>query len=159
MRKLTTAEWIEKAKIVHGNKYSYNSTIYTKAKESVSIVCVVHGVFIQTAQHHISGHGCPKCSNNYKYTNVEFILKANEAHKNKYTYKNCIYSNNKLKITITCSLHGDFLQAPMNHLQGQGCPTCNKVNTQDFIRKAISEKIKRYYKRITEKPKKVFCPF
>lgn len=138
MRKLTTEQWIEKAKEVHGDKYDYTNTIYTKAKDYVSIVCLVHGVFTQTAQLHTAGHGCPKCSNNYNYTNAEFIIKANEVHDNKYTYKNCIYSNNKAKIVISCPVHGDFEQTPMNHLQGQGCPICNKVSTQDFIEKAKS---------------------
>lgn len=34
-----------------------------------------------------------------------------------------------------------------------------KVNTQDFIRLAIAEKIKRDYDKIKVKEKKVFCPF
>ena len=136
MRKLTTTEWIKKAIAVHGDKYSYTNTIYTKAKDPISIVCLEHGVFTQTAQHHISGHGCPKCSNNYNYTNEEFIEKANKVHNNKYTYKNCVYSNNKTKIKITCPVHGEFEQTPDSHLKGYVCPICNKTSTQDFIEKA-----------------------
>lgn len=163
MRKLTTAEWIEKAKAVHGDRYSYDNTSYTKAKNLVSIVCVVHGVFTQTAQHHISGHGCPKCANNHKYTNAEFIIEANILHEHKYTYKNCVYSNNKSKILITCSAHGDFEQTPMNHLQGQGCPICNKVNTQDFIEKAKGVHGARYnYSKVDYKEHSnkvtILCP-
>lgn len=136
MRKLTTTEWIEKAKIVHGDRYSYITTNYTTAKNPVSIVCSVHDVFTQTAQHHISGHGCPKCANNHNYTNAEFITEANILHEHKYTYKNCAYSSSKSKVLITCPTHGDFMMTPNNHLQGQGCPICNKVSTQDFIEKA-----------------------
>lgn len=136
MRKLTTEEWIEKAKIVHGDRYSYSNTEYTKAKDNVSIICRIHGVFKQTAQHHIAGHNCPKCTNNSKYTSSEFSEKAKSIHKNKYDYKKCIYINNKTKVVITCPTHGDFEQTPNNHLNGKGCPICNKVDTQDFIKKA-----------------------
>ena len=57
-------------------------------------------------------------------------------YKNKYDYKKCIYINNKTKVVITCPTHGDFEQTPNNHLNGKGCPICNKVDTQDFIKKA-----------------------
>ena len=136
MRKLTTAEWIEKAKIIHGDRYSYSTTKYTTAKNLVSIVCSIHGIFIQTAQHHTSGHGCPKCANNHNYTNAEFIVEASMLHEQKYTYKNCVYSSSKSKVLITCPTHGDFMMTPNSHLQGKGCPICNKVNTQSFIEKA-----------------------
>lgn len=136
MRKLTTAEWIEKAKTVHGDRYSYITANYTTAKNLVSIICSAHGVFTQTAQHHTSGHGCPKCANNHNYTNEEFIVEANMLHEHKYTYKNCVYSSSKSKVLITCAAHGDFMMTPNNHLQGKGCPICNKINTQDFIEKA-----------------------
>lgn len=33
------------------------------------------------------------------------------------------------------------------------------VDVADFIRKAISEKIKREYKNLLPKPKKEYCPF
>ena len=28
------------------------------------------------------------------------------------------------KVIITCAKHGDFLQAPHEHMKGQGCPKC-----------------------------------
>jgi hypothetical protein len=38
-------EFIDKARIVHGDKYEYDLVEYKKAKTKVKIKCSVHGVF------------------------------------------------------------------------------------------------------------------
>jgi len=47
--KLTTEKFIERSKIVHGNKYDYSQTEYKSAHEKVKIICPTHGVFEQKA--------------------------------------------------------------------------------------------------------------
>ena len=74
-----------------------------------------------------------------KMTIEEFIRKGNEIHNNEYSYEKSKYNGNKIKILITCELHGDFLQLPYNHLMGKGCQICggNKKNTKEsFISKS-----------------------
>ena len=74
-----------------------------------------------------------------KLTTEEFISKAVKIHNNKYNYSKVTYVNNRTKITITCSIHGDFKQTPNNHLNGKGCPVCSgnvKLTTSEFISKA-----------------------
>ena len=56
----------------------------------------------------------------------KFLAKAKEIHNGKYTYSNFVYVNNTTKGYITCPIHGDFLQTPKNHMNGQGCPICGK---------------------------------
>lgn len=59
----------------------------------------------------------------------KFIEKATEVHKGKYTYEKVNYINNKTKVTITCSLHGDFQQTPSCHVyKKEGCPICAKLS-------------------------------
>jgi len=53
---------IERAKQVHGDKYSYELVEYTKKKDVISIICPDHGVFEQRSENHLYGQGCPKCS-------------------------------------------------------------------------------------------------
>lgn len=53
-------------------------------------------------------------------TTEEFIKKANIIHNNKYVYNKTNYVNNKTNVLITCTMHGDFEQAPNNHLKGWG---------------------------------------
>lgn len=59
--KLTTAQFIKKAKKIHGNEYDYNNVNYINAFTNVEIVCHKHGSFKQRASNHLQGKGCPKC--------------------------------------------------------------------------------------------------
>lgn len=54
--------FIEKANIIHHNKYDYSKSIYGKNnKEKITIICPKHGEFLQSPHDHLSGYGCPKC--------------------------------------------------------------------------------------------------
>ncbi len=137
--KLTTEEFIKRSIKIHGNLYDYNEVNYVDCYTKVKIVCKIHGAFDQNPKHHYKGSGCPKCFGTFKSNTEEFIEKAKLIHGNKYNYGNVNYLTNKIKITITCDKHGDFIQNPLSHLQGQGCIKCsglNKLTTEEFIKKA-----------------------
>lgn len=143
-RRLTTEKFVTKAKLVHGEKYNYSKTNYGNAKSKVIIICHKHGEFLQKPDHHLQGSGCQKCSGRNKLTLFDFIQRAHLIHGNKYSYLKSIYKNRKIKLTITCSIHGDFLQTPNDHLEGQGCRWCGinsraikKLSTlEEFVQKA-----------------------
>lgn len=59
--KITTEEYIRRAKAVHGDKYDYSNTQYTKMSSKVAVICPIHGEFLQNAQSHLTGCGCPEC--------------------------------------------------------------------------------------------------
>ena len=43
------------------------------------------------------------------------------------------------KVEIVCPIHGSFYQIPKHHMNGSGCPMCDKskkLNTKEFIKKA-----------------------
>ena len=63
-----------------------------------------------------------------KLTLSEFIEKAKFVHGDKYDYSKSVYENTMKKIMIICPIHGEFMQTPNSHLQGQGCPECKKDN-------------------------------
>lgn len=89
--KLTTDQFINKAKAVHGDTYSYTKTIYINRKNKLLITCLEHGDFSQFPSNHLAGNGCPKCSNVYKYNTYEFIAKAKVVHGDKYDYQQVNY--------------------------------------------------------------------
>lgn len=60
-KKLTTTEFISKARLVHGDKYDYSQTEYVNNRTQVLIICPTHGKFWQNPKSHIQGHGCSKC--------------------------------------------------------------------------------------------------
>jgi len=50
------------ARKVHGERYDYSRVRYISSHSKVEIVCRKHGSFKQTPASHISGRGCPICS-------------------------------------------------------------------------------------------------
>ena len=56
--KLTTEEFIKRAREVHGDKYDYSKVMYKNSKDKVSIVCNKHGEFLQAPDKHLQGSGC-----------------------------------------------------------------------------------------------------
>lgn len=130
-RKLTTQDFINKAKKIHGDKYDYSKVNYINYSTPVEIIChekdengIEHGVFTQTPRNHLQGDKCPKCYRNLKKTTEQFIQDAIKVHGNKYDYSKVEYDGNKKPVVITCPKHGDFLQTPLYHLQGHGCAKC-----------------------------------
>ena len=148
-KKIGTEEWVERARIVHGDQYDYGKTIYKSAREKVSIKCRHHGSFLQAPYSHIAGHGCPQCKrerlSSLKQKSLEdFLESAAKVHGNRYDYTSTIYSKAHDDVKIACRLHGSFRQRATNHLSGAGCPKCGrdivensiKVPFQEFKRRA-----------------------
>ena len=143
MKRLTTEEFIEKAKKVHGNKYDYSKVVYKNNRTKICIICPIHGEFWQLPSFHLNGCNCPKCKGK-NITTEEFVRKANIIHHNRYDYSKVNYIDNKTKVCIICPIHGEFWQTPSNHLSNHGCPLCktekisknNSSSIEDFIKKA-----------------------
>ena len=124
--KLTTREFISRARVIHGDKYGYAFSVYQSAHTKLFIYCSEHGMFEQRASNHVHDRaGCPDCSVDSRKLNREcFIEKAREVHGNKYDYSLVEYVNAHKKIVVSCPDHGDFEQTPNIHLRGSGCPGC-----------------------------------
>ena len=135
-KKLTTKEFVEKAKQIHGDRYDYSKVDYISAETKVCIICPEHGEFWQTPHQHLNRNGCPKCAKNHTITQEEFIKRANEIHKEKYDYSKVDYLGADTKVCIICPEHGEFWQTPHNHISGkQGCPECNTSKNSKIVQK------------------------
>ena len=143
-KKLTTTEFIYKAKNIHYNRYDYSKTEYINTHTKVCIICPEHGEFLQEPANHLSGQKCPKCAsievhNNQSNGKDGFIKKSKIVHGDKYDYSKVEYLNNHTKVCIICPEHGEFWQKPISHTQGKGCPYCGgtkKLTTEEFIVRA-----------------------
>lgn len=60
--RLTTEQFIAKARKIHGDKYDYSKVNYTLANQKICIICPEHGEFWMTPNKHLIGEKCPKCS-------------------------------------------------------------------------------------------------
>ena len=61
-KRLTTEEFVRKAREAHGDKYDYSKVDYKTNKDKVCIICPEHGEFWQTPNRHLSDDGCPLCN-------------------------------------------------------------------------------------------------
>ena len=135
-----TLEFIEKARLVHGNKYDYSEVEYITNKTKVKIICPIHGPFWQAPVKHLAGQGCPDCANEAKKVNQlitfeEFEKRAREVHNGRYTYIPCEMHGIREKVGIICPEHGFFEQRANDHLNGHGCPKCARERTNEAVRR------------------------
>jgi hypothetical protein len=134
---LTNKEFIDRAKIVHNNFYEYDKTNYLSMDKYVNIKCPTHGYFPQIAENHIKGFGCQNCAlsklhNKSRKTAKQFIQEAILIHKDKYDYSLVVYKSTHEPVIIICREHGQFLQAPSNHISKNnqnGCKHCAEGNS------------------------------
>jgi len=134
-------EFIEHAKIVHGNKYNYSKIKYKNSTSNVPIVCPKHGIFMQTPSSHLRG-GCPYCS--YKRLTIdEFMAHVTKLYGDKYDYSKSNYSHKIAvteNLTINCKIHGDFKVRIDKHLKGHGCLKCKwEENKTMGLKKILHE--------------------
>ena len=145
----TTEEFINDAKLIHGETYDYGKVDYKNKTEKVCIICKKHGEFYQSPGHHLTGQGCPICGaqrtfEKQRYTTESFIKRAKVVHGDKYDYSKTEYVDSRTHVCITCKMHGDFFQMPAAHLSGEGCRKCStekvhkeqRSNTEEFLEKA-----------------------
>jgi hypothetical protein len=59
--KLSTTEFISKAKNIHNELFSYELVEYVNNRINIKIICKDHGIFEQLPTNHLKGYGCPKC--------------------------------------------------------------------------------------------------
>ena len=137
-------EFVNKAKIIHGDKYDYSLADYKGSRSKIIIVCPIHGQFEQEANSHLKGVNCYKCvRNNLPQNNPHsieaFLTKANFIHYNKFDYSKSIYINSRSNINIICPKHGEFFVKANNHLNGVGCPKCSVSKGELVIRNYLNE--------------------
>ena len=145
-----TDQFIQKAKLIHGDKYDYSEAKYINSNTKVKIYCKTHNLyFLMIINNHLHGQKCKICSmeNRIKlrnYGNEKFITKAQEIHNDKYNYSKINYIDSKTNVIIICNIHGEFEQSPVKHLQGHNCILCSNIsraknktdNKESFIKKA-----------------------
>lgn len=129
-RRLTTEQFIQKAKKKHGDRYDYSCSVYTTGNDQITIRCPKHGTFSQKASNHINGgFGCPscgreQCESGIRLTNSEIIDKFVAVHGDLYDYSEVEYQSLHTEVSIRCHIHGVFRQMPSTHLRGCGCQKC-----------------------------------
>lgn len=146
------AEFIEKARNVHGDKFDYTESVYVNSSTKIKISCTVCGnIFYQDPESHLAGNGCPNCARILRgeresLSNEEFLERARNKHGNKFEYLD-EYQRGEIPIRIRCIIHGcEFSQTPVSHLNSSCCcPECRLeafresrcITKEEFLVKAV----------------------
>lgn len=156
-------KFIKQANLKWNSFYNYSKVNYINNYTKVEIICPIHGSFFKDPRSHIDPQrygGCQSCSKERlgkiiskvqqqkpKGTNREaFIEYCSKIHNNKYSYNKMNYVNMMTPIEIICPIHGVFIQHPINHYQGKGCPECGKHISKSKGEIELCEYIKSIYK-------------
>jgi hypothetical protein len=142
-KKVTTADFIERAIAVHGDAYDYSETEYIKGHLKVTVRCIKHDHIFQISPcNHTSGkQGCPICryeksSDKGRKPLSTFVKEAEQVHGERFDYSFVEYKNSSTKIKIRCIEHNlTFEQIPSDHLYGKiGCKVCQSNHRSSIQR-------------------------
>lgn len=107
----TTKQFIEIGQQHFGNTYNYSKTNYTGKRNTVIIICPIHGEFTQRAQEHMGGHGCNQCKFDLKSINQKLSKEVWLDRLKQYPLISIIDLDNlgyHSQIKLTCQIHGEF---------------------------------------------------
>lgn len=153
-KKLTQEEVIRRFNSIHGDRYDYRNVIYVNKDTKVSIICKIHGEFLQTPHNHYHSDGCCKCgkvemAKKTRKTKKEFIKESKAIYgDNTFNYSKVVYLNNKTKIKLKCNKHNEWFNVePKSHL------TIDNNNSNKFggCSKCFSEFIIKSQSKTKEK--------
>jgi hypothetical protein len=156
---LTTEEFAAKAKEIFGDKYTYENSKYTRAKELVKVNCREHGEWETTPDTLLRKKaGCPTCrivtaSERLRMPREEFITRSEEIHPGRFLYDEVVYKNNRTKVKVYCKAHEEYFQiTPTSLLAGCGCELCgreriiasHRISKEDFVERAKNKHGDKY---------------
>jgi hypothetical protein len=173
--RLTTEQYISKAKSVHGSRFNYDKTIYVDSNTKVIITCPKHGDFEQKTHNHLNGAICNKCGyENRIKTKISTLLQDNSLYdkfpalceewssKNNSNPQDHTYSSHK-KALWCCSKCKHEYSSIIHHrtLSGSGCPRCSSSKGERRIENFLKENNVKYtiQYRIEECKNKRVLPF
>lgn len=157
----TIEQFIFEAREVHGDKYSYEKSIYINNVTPLCIICPEHGEFWQIPKQHLRGQGCPECGkiknrNNgkkykrkkkipgKKFTQEQFISILKNKYGDIFDYSEVKYINMKSEITLICPKHGKFVKKASALVNSNtGCPFCLKEKKRELFSLGKDNFVKR----------------
>ena len=137
--RISTEEFVKRAKLVHGDKYDYSKTTYVNNRTKVCIICPKHGEFWQLPNSHIKGIGCPICVESHIEKNIRSFLDNNnieyeyEKHFDSLKNKSFDFYIPSLNIAVECQGIQHF--EPVDFFGGE----------KAFLKQKESDRIKKEF--------------
>jgi len=154
----TQAQFVAKARQVHGDQYEYDCTNYTGSLIKVSIGCKIHGIFMQRPSDHLDGAGCKKCgilaqSTECMLTQDEFVSRVKDVYGDRYDLSEAKYKGTYIKVRIRCVKHDKWFNTSAARLMVPPkykaktrigcCPECIGAHISKSLRLDFDEFIRQ----------------
>jgi very-short-patch-repair endonuclease len=145
---MKNGKFIEKSKLIHGEKYDYSKVVYVNNTKPVLIG--YQGIFYEvTPANHLKGSKIERMKR--KFSINDFIDLANKVHNYTYSYEKVVFHQIKKDIIITCKIHGDFIQKAIYHIEGHGCSKCGKISMSEKVKIPKVDLIKKIQEKWNDK--------
>lgn len=144
-RMLSSEDFIQRSKQIHGDIYDYSEVVYNGTQNKVTLICKVHGHFEITPNSHFAGGGCNLCGVEKQKKTVqekkhrEYVDKLKERYGDEFDFSLTKYVDRTTPIIIICKQHGPFEADAWSFLSGRhGCPHCSGkyICNDDFKKRA-----------------------
>lgn len=131
-RRKTLDQFINEAKVIHGDSYHYDHFVYQNASTKSWITCPTHGKFEQTPDVHVNQKcGCPECGKlrtlrAMRLSDEEILNLIKDSIGSTYDTSLVKERPNHSEIPLVCDKHGKFVKHLEAIRQGHGCSECSK---------------------------------
>lgn len=82
--------FIDKARLIHGNKFDYSKVKYINNRTKVIIICPIHGDFEVTPSNHLK-RNCPKCGKEAMKSNSKGFYNKTRALRGDFNFEGWLY--------------------------------------------------------------------
>jgi hypothetical protein len=147
--KSTTEEFIEKAMLVHGDRYDYSKVKYFNSTTEVEISCEKHVPFLQTPKIHYKAN-CPKCGREDQIKKArknkeQFIKEVQEIYGDKYDFSLVEYINKRTPVSIICKERGILKVTPASLLNKKVYLVKGEKKTRSTDKEMFLEEVYKLY--------------
>lgn len=110
--KWTSETFFAKCREVHNNKFHYPVQTYKNQHQQITYICPTHGEIKTTAQVHLSGGGCQKCSaiNSFGFSRTDFISSCESNNRKPLVYVIKCYTKNLNEVFYKIGITGEGVE-------------------------------------------------
>lgn len=110
--KWTAETFFAKCREVHNNKFHYPVQTYRNQRQQITYICPIHGETKTTAQVHLSGGGCQKCSaiNSFGFSRTDFISSCEGNNRKPLVYVIKCYTKNLDEVFYKIGITGEGIE-------------------------------------------------
>ena len=143
---ITTEDYVERARKVHGDMYDYSKTVFVSWNTKVCIICPEHGEFLQSPDSHLRDRGCPECgkkkrAESRRIWTKEKILKVAKKYKHSIDFKkanrSAYVAAQRMGLLEDLNNYWVLKQKPRNYWNYDNCKSAASecINRSSFLKK------------------------